>query len=228
MFRCDPILVPVLAMVLGAGQAQVQKSDEKATERASAPAVEVNEVAVIKTTKGEMVLEFWSDVAPRTVANFKKIARAGSYDGTALHRIVRGFMVQGGDPLTKDPAAEERYGTGNPGYKIKAEFNNRPHERGVISMARNGDPLEAQGLPPRPQFADSAGSQFFICLDEAPHLNGKYTAFGKLSTGIDILLTIGNTPTKWNRLGTEKSVPVERIGVESIKIVPADSIKPVK
>src|SRR6478735_1423894 len=99
-----------------------------------------NEVAVIKTTEGEMVVEFWPDVAPKTVENFKKLAREGFYDGTAFHRIVRGFMIQGGDPLTKDPGKEQLYGTGDPGYKIKAEFNNRLHERGVLSMARSRSP----------------------------------------------------------------------------------------
>src|SRR5213593_3701655 len=109
-----------------------------------------NEVAVIKTGEGEMTIAFWPEVAPKTVENFKKLARDHFYDGTAFHRIVQGFMIQGGDPLTKDAKNEERYGTGDPGYKIKAEFNVRPHERGVISMARGADP-------------DSAGSQFFIC-----------------------------------------------------------------
>src|SRR5213083_1435826 len=92
-----------------------------------------NEVAVIKTTSGEMVVEFWPDLAPNTVENFKKLARQGFYDGTAFHRIVKGFMIQGGDPLTKDATAERRWGTGGPGYQIKAEFNNQSHVRGVIS-----------------------------------------------------------------------------------------------
>lgn len=179
------------------------------------------EVAVIKTSKGEMVIELWTDVAPKTVANFKKLAAQGFYDGTIFHRIIKGFMIQGGDPLTKDPAAQDRYGTGGPGYKIDAEFNSRPHVRGVISMARNGDPLEASGQPPRPQYANSAGSQFFICLDEAQHLNGKYTAFGKLIKGEDVLMRIGDSPTKPNRWG-ENSVPTERITVDSVRVVPSD------
>lgn len=179
------------------------------------------EVAMIKTSKGEMVIELWTDVAPKTVANFKKLAAQGFYDGTIFHRIIKGFMIQGGDPLTKDPTAQDRYGTGGPGYKIDAEFNSRPHVRGVISMARNGDPLEASGQPPRPQYANSAGSQFFICLDEAQHLNGKYTAFGKLIKGEDVLMRIGDSPTKPNRWG-ENSVPTERITVDSIRVVPSD------
>jgi len=166
-----------------------------------------NEVAVIKTTQGEMVLAFWPEVAPKTVENFKTLARKGFYDGTAFHRIVKGFMVQGGDPLTKDPQQESRWGTGDPGYKIKAEFSDKPHVRGVISMARSSDP-------------DSAGSQFFICLADARFLDNKYTAFGQLIKGDDVLGKLGNTPTVRGS-GGENSRPVARAGVESIKIVPA-------
>jgi peptidyl-prolyl cis-trans isomerase B (cyclophilin B) len=165
-----------------------------------------NEVAVIKTTAGEMTLEFWPDVAPKTVENFKTLAKKGFYDGTAFHRIVKGFMIQGGDPLTKDPNMEDDWGTGDPGYKIKAEFNKRPHQRGVISMARSRDP-------------DSAGCQFFICLGNAPFLDGEYTAFGKLVGGDDVLGKIGDSPVKASNSG-EKSKPLSRVGVESIRIVP--------
>jgi peptidyl-prolyl cis-trans isomerase B (cyclophilin B) len=178
----------------------------------------------MKTTEGEMVVEFWADVAPNTVQNFKKLAGQGFYDGTAFHRIIKGFMVQGGDPKTKDPSKEAEYGTGDPGYKIKAEFNSRPHVRGVLSMARNGDPLEPLGRPPRPQYADSAGSQFFICLDRAPHLDNKYTAFGKVIKGDDVLQKIGDTPVGPSGRG-EPSKPKTRVGIESVKIVPASSIK---
>src|SRR6187401_3456510 len=100
----------------------------------------VEEVAVIKTTEGEMVVKFWPDVAPKTVENFKKLAKEGFYDGTAFHRIIKGFMIQGGDPFTKDIKDETRYGQGDPGYKIKAEFNDKEHVRGVLSMARSRDP----------------------------------------------------------------------------------------
>lgn len=169
------------------------------------------EVAIIKTSEGEMVVEFWPDVAPKTVENFKKLAGEGFYDGTAFHRIVKGFMIQGGDPLTKDSAKESRWGTGDPGYKIKAEFNDKAHTRGVLSMARSNDP-------------DSAGSQFFICLGDASFLNRKYTAFGKVIKGDDVLGKIGETPTVSGG-GGEKSKPTKRIAVESVKIVPADSVK---
>src|SRR5471030_2284711 len=101
------------------------------------------ESVAIVTTAGEMTLEFWPDVAPNTVENFKKLALSGYYDGTSFHRIVKGFMIQGGDPLTKDAKMEQRWGTGGPGYSIKAEFNNRKHVRVVISMARSSDPHSA-------------------------------------------------------------------------------------
>jgi peptidyl-prolyl cis-trans isomerase B (cyclophilin B) len=164
-----------------------------------------NEVAVIKTTEGNMVIRFWPDVAPRTVENFKKLAKEGFYDGSAFHRIVKGFMIQGGDPLTKDASEEARWGTGDPGYKIPAEFNDRPHVRGVISMARSQNP-------------DSAGSQFFICLGEARFLDRQYTAFGELIQGDEVLGRIGDMETVQNR-GGEKSKPVARVGVESVTIV---------
>ena len=163
------------------------------------------EVAVIKTSQGELVLEFWSDVAPKTVENFKKLAREGFYDGTAFHRVIKGFMIQGGDPLTKDAASESRWGTGDPGYKIKAEFNKRPHVKGVISMARSASP-------------DSAGCQFFICHGTAAFLDGQYTAFGKVIKGEDVLEKIANTRCK--AAGeSSPSRPVERQHVESVKIV---------
>jgi peptidyl-prolyl cis-trans isomerase B (cyclophilin B) len=162
-----------------------------------------NEIAVLKTSAGEMVFEFWPDVAPQTVENFKKLARAGFYDGTAFHRIVKGFMIQGGDPLSKrdDPLV----GTGGPGYQIKAEFNDRPHVRGVISMARSQDP-------------NSAGSQFFICLADARFLDRNYTAFGKLIKGDEVLGKIGDTPTAAGS-GGERSKPTVRVGLETVSIV---------
>ncbi|MGI8890040.1 MAG: peptidylprolyl isomerase [Chthoniobacterales bacterium] len=169
-----------------------------------------NEVAVLKTSAGEMVVEFWPDVAPKTVENFKKLVKDGFYDGTAFHRIIKGFMIQGGDPNTKDLTKESSYGTGGPGYKVQAEFNDRPHVRGVISMARSADP-------------NSAGSQFFICLGTASSLDRQYTAFGKLIKGLDVLDTIGATPVSRSS-GGEASKPTGRVSLESAKIAPADSV----
>jgi peptidyl-prolyl cis-trans isomerase B (cyclophilin B) len=170
-----------------------------------------NEVAVIKTNEGEMVVQFWTDAAPNTVENFKKLARQGFYDGTIFHRIVKDFMIQGGDPNSKDPAKENSYGQGGPGYQIQAEFNDHSHDRGVISMARSSEP-------------DSAGSQFFICLAPVHRLDHQYTTFGKLIKGEDVLEKIGNTPVERNAQG-EPSKPTKRIVIESIKIVPAESVK---
>jgi peptidyl-prolyl cis-trans isomerase B (cyclophilin B) len=167
----------------------------------------MSEQAIIKTAHGEMTVEFWPDVAPNTVENFKKLARENFYDGTAFHRIVKGFMIQGGDPLTKDPSQERHWGTGGPKHRLKAEFNDRSHVRGVLSMARSQDP-------------DSAGSQFFICLADAKFLDGNYTAFGQLVSGDEVLEAIGNTPTVAGG-GGEKSRPTSRVGVESIRIVAA-------
>lgn len=165
-----------------------------------------NEVAVIKTAYGEMTIAFWPDVAPQTVENFKKLAREGFYDGTAFHRIIKGFMIQGGCPNTK-AGARGMPGTGDPGYKVKAEFNEKPHVRGVISMARSAHP-------------DSAGCQFFICHGDARFLDRQYTAFGALVAGDDVLERIATVPTKSGG-GGEKSTPIDRVEVTGIKIVPA-------
>lgn len=201
----------LLGIALFASTAAAQDKKEAAAEaKKTETAPAVKEVAVIKTSAGEMVAEFWPDVAPKTVENFKKLAKEGFYDGTAFHRIMKGFMIQGGDPLTKDVAKEADFGTGDPGYKIKAEFNDRKHIRGVLSMARSSHP-------------DSAGSQFFIMLDPAPSLDGQYTGFGKLIKGEDVLVKIGDSPVE--QRGRERSKPRQRIEVQSIKIVPADSIK---
>lgn len=166
----------------------------------------MSEVAILTTNVGEMIIEFWPDVAPKTVENFKTLARKGFYDGTCFHRVIKGFMIQGGDPLTKDPAQEGRWGTGGPGYQVKAEFNDRHHDRGVLSMARSSDP-------------DSAGSQFFICHGNPRFLDRQYTAFGKLIKGDDVLEKIATTPTH------SPDRPNTRMGIQSIKIVPADPVK---
>ena len=163
-----------------------------------------SEQAVLKTSLGEMTIAFWPDVAPKTVENFKTLARKGFYDGTAFHRIIKGFMVQGGCPNTKE-GGKGSPGTGGPGYTIKAEFNGKPHVRGVISMARSSSP-------------DSAGSQFFICHGDARFLDRQYTAFGELSAGEDVLEKIANVPTGG---GGEKSTPIERVALESVRIVAA-------
>jgi len=199
--------LPILMLLLVGAAAFA--ADEKKEEKT--PVNSSNEVAVIKTSEGDMVLQFWTDAAPATVENFKKLARQGFYDGTIFHRIVKEFMIQGGDPNSKDPAKENSYGQGGPGYNIKAEFNNHSHDRGVVSMARGPDP-------------DSAGSQFFICLAPVHRLDHQYTTFGKLIKGQDVLEKIGDIPVTRNSMG-EPSKPTKRVLIESIKIVPADSVK---
>ncbi|HWQ93207.1 MAG TPA: peptidylprolyl isomerase [Clostridia bacterium] len=199
-----------LVLSLAGAQAAEQKTEPGAAAKAETKqekkSVNTNEVAVIKTTEGEMVIQFWPDVAPNTVENFKTLAKKGFYDGTAFHRVIKGFMIQGGDPLTKNASDEARWGTGDPGFKIKAEFNDRHHDRGVISMARSNDP-------------NSAGSQFFICHGDPHFLDRQYTAFGKLIKGDDVLEKIATTATH------PPDRPNKRMGVESIKIVPAESVK---
>lgn len=117
---------------------------------------------------------FYSDDAPKTGENFKKLAKSGFYDGLIFHRIVPGFVIQGGDPHTKDSSNKGKWGTGGPGWNVKAEFNKNTHSRGILSMARSQDP-------------DSAGSQFFIILKDSKFLDGKYTVFGKVISGMDIV-----------------------------------------
>src|SRR5881227_40899 len=197
--------VLAVALLLSSALFAAEENQENPTMNVS------NEVAIIKTSEGNMVVQFWNDTAPNTIENFKKLARQGFYDGTIFHRIVKGFMIQGGDPNSKDPAKESTYGAGDPGYRIKAEFNNHSHDRGVISMARGPDP-------------DSAGSQFFICLAPVRRLDGQYTTFGKLIRGVDVLEKIGDTPVERNAQG-EMSKPTKRMVIESVKIVPANSVK---
>lgn len=198
---------------LAVGLTTIVRADDPKKDE---PKKDAKEVAVIKTSAGEMVIELWPDVAPKTVENFKTLAKKGFYDGTAFHRIIKGFMIQGGDPNTKDLKAESSYGGGDPGYSIPDEFNDRSHERGVISMANTGRP-------------HSAGCQFFICLsgDYTGVLDHHYTAFGKVIKGDDVLGKLGDAEVVQNQYHPEPapSKPVKRQSVESIKIVPADSIK---
>lgn len=200
------ILLSLVAARADEPKKEEPKSEKKAESKEEKKNVNTKEVAVIKTTEGEMVAELWPDVAPKTVENFKALANKGFYDGTAFHRVIKDFMIQGGDPLTKDPSKEAMWGTGGPGHQIKAEFNDRHHDRGVLSMARSQDP-------------DSAGSQFFICHGNPRFLDKQYTAFGKLIKGDDVLEKIATTPTH------APDRPNKRMGIESIKIVPADSVK---
>jgi peptidyl-prolyl cis-trans isomerase B (cyclophilin B) len=182
------------ALPLFSSNNQVQMKDPAA---ASTPR------AIIHTNFGDMTVEFWPDVAPRTVDNFLKLSREKFYDGTAFHRVIKGFMIQGGCPNSKI-GARGVPGTGGPGYMVKAEFNNRAHVKGVLSMARSSDP-------------DSAGSQFFVCHGDASFLNNKYTAFGKLVAGEEVL----NKIAAIRCVGQEGSAPTERVEITSVELVEA-------
>jgi peptidyl-prolyl cis-trans isomerase B (cyclophilin B) len=136
--------------------------------------------AIIETKFGSITLKFFPDVAPGHVKNFIDLAKKGLYDGTTFHRIIPGFMIQGGDPNSKNPD-KRMHGTGGPGYTIKAEFNERPHKRGTLSMARAASP-------------DSAGSQFFICVKDSSFLDRQYTVFGEVVSGIEVVDKIVSQP----------------------------------
>lgn len=170
--------------------------------------VEPLQYAVLKTDKGDMTLAFYYDVAPNTVANFLSLAQGGYYDGLTFHRVVADFVIQGGDPRGD--------GTGGPGYTIVAEFSNREHREGVLSMARQGDPMERQGAMPRSEFANSAGSQFFICLNyqNTRQLDGRYTAFGQVVEGMETVQEIARATTDPQ---TER--PTEPQVIRSIRVL---------
>jgi peptidyl-prolyl cis-trans isomerase B (cyclophilin B) len=157
--------------------------------------------SVIETKFGNIELRFFPDDAPKHVDNFLTLARSGFYDGTIFHRVIPGFMIQGGDPLTKG-TDKSLYGTGGPDYKIPSEFNKRPHKRGVLSMARSQDP-------------NSAGSQFFIVVKDSKFLDGQYTVFGEVTEGIDIVDQIVSQKRD------SKDNPLERIQI-NIRLIEQD------
>ncbi|QTA91231.1 peptidylprolyl isomerase [Desulfonema magnum] len=155
--------------------------------------------AVIHTKFGDMSLKFFPEVAPNHVSNFIELAKKGFYNGTTFHRVIPGFMIQGGDPNSKNPD-KSKHGTGGPGYQLKAEFNDKSHKKGILSMARSGHP-------------DSAGSQFFICVADAPHLDGKYTVFGEVIKGTEVADKIVSQEKD------RRNNPLERIEMK-VEIVP--------
>ena len=156
---------------------QIDLIKSKAKDFIPLPVTE-NDIITMETNFGTMEFVFYNEDAPKHSYNFKKLANSGFYDETIFHRIIPGFMAQGGDILTRD-LNKNNDGTGNPGWTINEEFNNINHERGILSMARSQD-------------INSAGSQFFICFGNAPHLNNKYTVFGKLISGYEVLDKIEN------------------------------------
>jgi len=158
-----------------------------------------NKQVVLKTSAGDMTVEFFADKAPNHVANFIKLAESGFYNGTVFHRTIPGFMIQGGCP--------DGTGMGGPGWKVDAEFNDTPHVRGVLSMARSQD-------------VNSAGSQFFVCHGDAGFLDNQYTAFGRLVSGEDALDAIANAPTQ---PGGEGSAPVSPVKIESAEVISVEA-----
>jgi len=152
--------------------------------------------AVISTNRGDITVELWNDVAPKHAENFLKLARDGFYDDLTFHRIIPGFVIQGGCPKGD--------GTGGPGWNVKAEFNDRQHQPGTLSMARSSDP-------------DSAGSQFFICLtrEKCQHLDGQYTAFGQVTEGMDVVETMGSAPTD----SSER--PKQTLELKAVRVIDA-------
>ena len=153
----------------------------------------------LHTNFGVIALELDAEKAPESAKNFLAYAEAGHYDNTVFHRVIPGFMIQGGDPTSKDASKRRAYGTGGPGYTIKAEFNSKPHKRGTLSMARAQSP-------------DSAGSQFFICVKDSSFLDRQYTVFGEVESGIEVVDKIVAQPRDPN------DNPNERIEMK-VKIV---------
>jgi len=158
-----------------------------------------NEFAVIETRLGDIELELQNDIAPGHVKNFKDLAGKGFYDGTTFHRVIPGFMIQGGDPNTKSDD-RSTHGMGGPGYTIKAEFSSTPHTRGVLSMARSQDP-------------DSAGSQFFVVVKDSSFLDNQYTVFGRVTKGMEVVDKIVSVPRD------SKDNPDEKVEMKSVKMI---------
>jgi len=176
------VVVVALIMMFSGLQACTQQAPEKFTPQ------EIKTMsltkAIIETKFGNITLKFFPDAAPGHVKNFIDLAKKGLYDGTTFHRVIPGFMIQGGDPNSKNPD-KKSHGSGGPGYTIKAEFNDRPHKRGTLSMARAGHP-------------DSAGSQFFVCVKDSSFLDRQYTVFGEVESGMEVVDKIVSQPRDSN------------------------------
>ncbi len=169
----------------------------KADLKSFAPPPSPGPKAIIKTKFGDIHVKLYPDVAPNHVGNFIKLAKSGFYDGTIFHRVIPGFMIQGGDPNTKSSLRKDTYGQGGPKDEkgnpilLKAEFSDTPHKRGIVSMARANEP-------------DTAGSQFFIVVEPSPSLDRKYTAFGEVTRGLGVADKIVNVPRNDHDLPNER------------------------
>lgn len=187
-----------------AGNKEVPLEDQPLEEPKFEEPKDGDEVGVIETKFGKIVVKFRPDKAPKHVENFKKLAKEGFYNGTIFHRVIPGFMIQGGDPNTKDKSKVDTYGQGGPGYGVIAEFNNLDHKRGVLSMARSGDP-------------NSAGSQFFVMVADYPSLNKQYSAFGEVVSGLEVADKIVNQPRNGNDMPDERVEMKVRIAKWPVK-----------
>lgn len=176
----------LLGAILGSGFALTADRAAAADSKKPAPR------AIIKTKYGEIELKFFPELAPKHVENFVKLAKDGFYNGTIFHRVIPGFMIQGGDPNSKDANKKETYGMGGPGYTVKAEFNDTPHTRGILSAARQGGKV------------DTAGSQFFIVVEDSRFLDRQYTAFGEVTKGLGVADKIVNLPRDSHDLPNER------------------------
>jgi peptidyl-prolyl cis-trans isomerase B (cyclophilin B) len=178
------MLLVVLAVLFAAqtpAKPAAKAPAAKPAAAAPAPAVAAGTEAVVETPKGSFTIRLLPEVAPKHAALFVKTAKAGGYDGTTFHRVIMGGIIQGGDPLTKDPAKASQYGTGGLGL-LKAEVSDRPFARGTVAAVR------------RPSSMDSAGTQFFVCLQPQPSLAGQYTVFGEVVAGMEVVDQISTTP----------------------------------
>jgi peptidyl-prolyl cis-trans isomerase B (cyclophilin B) len=183
-------------------------SQEAKMDKTAADSVAVIQVEYDGKPMGNIVIGFFPDLAPNHVANFKKLADKGFYNGVTFHRVIPGFMIQGGDPNTKDDDRGND-GYGNPGYTIKAEFSKKSHTRGIVSMARGKEP-------------NSAGSQFFIVVKDSPYLDGQYSVFGEVLEGMDVADKIAAVPTD------NKKNPLKKVIMKDVSIVPADYLNKAK
>jgi len=208
------IAIPAAALALACG-GDTEKTDHAENGGPGAPAEAEftwpegpHDTAVIEVEgRGTIRIALYPEIAPNTVDNFTKLAREGFYDGTTFHRVVRDFMIQGGDPNSKDDILKND-GLGGPGYTIEDEFSQTPQRRGVVSMANSGQ-------------ANSAGSQFFILHRDMPHLDGGYTAFGRVVEGMEVVDAIAEVETDQHGRWGPKNRPLENVVVRTIRIQPA-------
>lgn len=193
-------LILLIILILGVYFFFIQNDKKKGEENKEEISSSKNMTAIIKTNFGEIRLELFNSDVPKTVENFVKLNKSGFYNGTKFHRVIKGFMIQGGDPLTKDDSLKDSWGTGGPGYEFADEIHaNNKNLTGTISMANSGP--------------NTNGSQFFINTENNNFLNDKHTVFGKLIGGIEVIREIENTPTE----GPDR--PIDDVIIETIEII---------